>query len=386
MPSRSTPENPTRMTHPVVLQVGLVEYELVRSMGQGHHGELLLTRRRHHDGYYAGYTVMKRLNRVVRQEDYQRLVEEARLGGFLRHPNIVAVQLLAGTPAEPVLLLEYVEGQPLGDLMRLAARAGRSFSVAFACYVTSEVADALSHAHGVHDDKGRHLAVVHRDVTPQGILVGRLGEVKLMDFGAAWSRLEGRISTEGDTDLGNIAYCSPERAMLDTLDGRSDLFSLGLVLLQLLTGRHLLDADARHEAELLSRQLRARGEGAGRVPGLEEEMSPTRTTDLMKQMRQLSAGEVEEAVRLAPEGLRAVLLRALAPAREDRYGSGAEMVRELRDYLWNAGLRYGRAELVAEVSALSREALEELEEAPGEGSKRGRSAPRGRRGGPGKEP
>lgn len=174
--------------------------------------------------------------------------------------------------------------------------------------------------------------------------------------------------------------------MLDTLDGRSDLFSLGMVLLQLLTGRHLLDADARHEAELLSRQLRAKGEGAaGRVPGLEEEMSPTRTTDLMKQMRQLTAQEVEEAVRLAPEGLRAVLLRALAPAREDRYASGAEMAGELRDYLWSSGLRYGRAELVAEVSALSREALEELEE-PGEGSKRGKGAPRGRRGGPGKEP
>jgi serine/threonine-protein kinase len=353
-------------------------------LGQGHHGELLLTHQRYPEGY-GGYTVMKRLNRVVRQEDHQRLGEEARLGGMLRHPNIVAVQLLAGTPAEPLLLLEYVEGQPLGDLMRLAARAGRSFSVAFACHVTSEVADALHHAHGVHDDKGRHLGVVHRDVTPQGILVGRHGEVMLMDFGAAWSRLEGRISTEGDTDLGNIAYCSPERAMLDALDGRSDLFSLGMVLLQLLTGRHLVDADARHEAELLSRQLRARGEGAGRVPGLEEEMSPTRTTDLMKRMRQLSPQEVEEVVRLAPEGLRAVLLRALAPARADRYASGAELARELRDYLWSSGLRYGRAELVAEVSALSREILEELEE-PGEGSKRGKSAPRGRRGGPGKDP
>jgi serine/threonine protein kinase len=383
MPSRSTPENPTRMTHPVVLQAGLAEYELVRSLGQGHHGELLLTRQRYHDGP-GGYTVMKRLNRVVRQEDYQRLVEEARLGGMLRHPNIVAVQLLAGTAAEPMLLLEYVEGQPLGDLMRLAARAGRSFSVAFACYVTSEVADALHHAHGVHDDKGRPLGVVHRDVTPQGILVGRHGEVKLMDFGAAWSRLEGRISTEGDTDLGNIAYCSPERAMLDSLDGRSDLFSLGLVLLQLLTGRHLLDAGDRHEAELLTRQLRARGEGAGRVPGLEEEMSPTRTTELMKRMRQLSSRDVEEAVSPVPEGLRSLLLRALAPRREDRYSTGAELAQELRDYLWRNGLRYGRAELVAEVSALARDVLEELEE-PAEGSKRGKPAPRGRRGGPGKE-
>src|SRR3712207_6305970 len=100
MPSRATPENPPRMTHPVGLQVGLVAYKLMRSLGQGHHGELLLTRQRYHDGYSGGYTVLKRLNRVVRQEDYQRLVEEGRLGGMLRHPNIISVQLLAGTPAE----------------------------------------------------------------------------------------------------------------------------------------------------------------------------------------------------------------------------------------------------------------------------------------------
>ncbi|PTL75673.1 protein kinase [Vitiosangium sp. GDMCC 1.1324] len=381
MSIRPTPENPPRATHPVVLDAGQASYELVRSLGQGHHGELLLTRLRYHQGE-GGYTVLKRLNRVVRQEDYQRLVEEARLGGQLRHPNIVSVQLLAGSAAEPFLLLEYVEGARLGDLMRLAARSGRGFSEAFACYVTSEVAEGLHYAHTVNDEKGRHLAVVHRDVTPQGILVGRYGEVKLMDFGAAWSRLEGRISTEGDTDVGNLAYSSPERAMLELLDGRSDLFSLGLVLLQLLTGRHLLGAAPRYEAELLSRQLQARGDGSGRVPGLEE-MSPLRTSELMKRMRQLSLQEVEEAARPLPEGLRPILHRTLAPRKEDRYSTGAELGQALRDHLWRSGLRYGRAELVAEVSSLTEAVLEDLEESSGS-LKRGRTGPRGRRGGPGK--
>src|SRR5688572_14254991 len=97
MSIRTTPETPMRETHPVVFDAGMVSYELVRSLGQGHHGELLLTRQRYHDGA-GGLTVLKRLNRVVRQEDYQRLVEEARLGGQLRHPNIVSVELLGGTP------------------------------------------------------------------------------------------------------------------------------------------------------------------------------------------------------------------------------------------------------------------------------------------------
>lgn len=380
MSIRTTPETPMRETHPVVFDAGMVSYELVRSLGQGHHGELLLTRQRYHDGA-GGLTVLKRLNRVVRQEDYQRLVEEARLGGQLRHPNIVSVELLGGTPDAPLLLVEYVEGRPLGDLMRLAARAGRALSEAFACHVTSEVADGLHYAHTLLDEKGRHLGIVHRDVTPQGILLGRHGEVKLMDFGAAWSRLEGRISTEGDSDLGNLAYSSPERAMLDPLDGRSDLFSLGLILLQLLTGQHLLDAAERHEAELLSRQLRARGDG--RVPGLEE-LSASRTGDLMKRMRQLSSQHVQVAVRSLPEGLRPIVQRTLAPQKEHRYATGAELARALRDHLWGSGLRYGRAELVAEVSELTKAALEELEQ-PASAPKRGRgAASRGRRGGPGK--
>ncbi|WNG37721.1 serine/threonine protein kinase [Archangium minus] len=385
MSSRQTPENPSRGTYPVVFDAGLVSYEFIRSLGQGHHGELLLTRQRYQEGL-GGYTVMKRLNRVVRQEDYHRLVEEARLGGQLRHPNIVSVQQLTGTPDEPLLLIEHVEGQALGDLMRLAARAGRSLSEAFACYVTSEVAKGLHHAHSLLDQKGRSLAVVHRDVTPQGIIVSQHGEVKLLDFGGAWSRLEGRISTEGDSDLGNIAYGSPERAMLEQLDGRSDLFSLGLVFLQLLTGRHLLDAVARHEAELRGRQLRARGDGTLRGPGLAE-LSPARTTELMKRMRQLSPQQVEEATRSLNGELQPILNRVLAPRREDRYSTGAELAQVLRDYLWNSGQRYGASELVQEVSTLTREALEALEEPqePSDSSrKRGRGAPRGP-GGSGKE-
>jgi len=195
---------------------------------------------------------------------------------------------------------------------------------------------------------------------------------------------EGRITTEGDSDLLNLAYSSPEWVLLDPLDGRADLFSLGLVFLQMLTGRHLLEAVARHEAELLSRQLRVRGEftDPSRVPGLEE-LGATRTAELMKRIRQLTPRDVEEATRSLPEGLRPILHRALAPEREDRYDSGAELSQALRDYLWSSGRRYGRAELVAEVSSLTRATPVDLEEPSGP-PKRGKGGPKGRREGPGK--
>jgi serine/threonine-protein kinase len=379
MSTQPTPENPTRGTPPVLLDTGMASYEFVRSLGQGHHGELLLVRQRYF-GSPAGYTILKRLNRVVRQEDHQRLLEEARLVGQMRHPNILSVRQLHGSPDEPLLLLEYIEGWPLGDLMRLAARVGHPLSEAFACYVTSEVAEGLGYANALLDEQRRPLCVVHRDVTPQGILVGRQGEVKLTDFGGAWSRLEGRISTEGDSDLGSLAYSSPERAVLGPLDGRSDLFSLGLVLLQLLTGQHLLGAVARYEAELLGRQMRARGDG--RMPGFDE-LSASRTLDLMKRFRQLTPQDVQAAARSLPEGLRPIIHQTLAPQREDRYATGAELGRALRDYLWNSGVRYGRAELVAEVSALMEASQRHGEEPPAKPPKRGKG-PRGRRGESGK--
>jgi serine/threonine-protein kinase len=347
----------------VVLDTGLVRYELVRSLGQGHHGELLLARQ-HYPGGVGGYTLLKRLNRVTRQQDYQRLVEEARLGSQLRHPNLVSVQLLAGTAAKPFLLMEYVEGHPLGDLMRLATRLGRPLSEPLACHVTAEVAEGLHHAHALTDERGRPLRIVHRDVTPQGILIGRHGEVKLMDFSAAWSRLEGRTPTEGDSDLsqGSLAYGSPERARLDTLDGRSDLFSLGVILLQLLTGRHLFDATARYEAELRGRQLRSREVSrAARPPGLEE-LSPARTEVLMRRIGSLTEQRLQEATQALPEGLRSLLLRTLAPRRDNRCATGAELAQALREYLWTRGQRYGRAELVAEVAALHADALGSLED------------------------
>lgn len=355
MPSRSTHDiSSKRGGPPVVLDAGLATYEFIRSLGQGHHGELLLTRQRYRQGL-GGYTLLKRLNRVTRQEDYQRLVEEARLGSQLHHPNIASVQSLLGTEDEPFLLMEYVDGQPLGELMRLAARLGRSLSEALACHLVAEVAEGLHYVHTLTDERGRPLEIVHRDVTPQGILISQHGEVKLTDFGAAWSRLNGRKSTEGDSGLGqgSLAYGSPEGVMGNSLDGRSDLFSLGLILLQLRTGRHLFDATARHEAELRGRRLLARRtpSGLSRVSGLKE-LSIERAEALMRRIGSLTPQQVEGATRALPEGLRSILYRALAPRREDRYSTGGELSQALREYLWASGQRYGRAELMAEVSAL----------------------------------
>jgi eukaryotic-like serine/threonine-protein kinase len=381
----SLPPCQARGAGPIIIHAGQTQYELIRSLGQGHHGELLLARQRYAEGT-GGYAVLKRLNPISREEDLHRLYEEARLVSQLRHPNIVSIQLLTGTLADPCLVMDYVEGDRLRELMSLAARVGRPLSEAFACFVCAEIADALHHANTALDEEtGKPLEVIHRDVQPHGILVGRHGEVKLLDFGASFSRLPGRISSEGDRDLGTLAYRAPERARMDSIqDGRSDLFSLGQVLYQLLTGRHLLGAEARFEAELRSRAVRVRGKepDLGHLPGMEELLSGP-STAFRHRLGQLSPRFVEEATHALPEGLRPLLCRALAPQPAERIGSGEELSRALRDHLRRAWPHYGRREMMAEVSALLAVSRRLIMGAPEASTQEGRALAPGRQNGPG---
>jgi serine/threonine-protein kinase len=362
MTSRSSP--PSSEPEPKVLKAGLATYEYVRSLGQANHGELMLARQSY-NGRFSGHAVLKRLNSVVREQDYHRILEEGQLGGRLRHDNIVAVRHMEGTVDSPILILEHIQGHRLSEVLTLAKRAGQSLPEAFSCFVVAEVAEALHHAHSRVDEEGRSLEVVHRDVTPYNILISTWGEVKLSDFGVAWSRLRGRMTSEGDHYPGSLAYSSPERTLLDHLDGRSDLFSLGVILLQLLTGAHLFDASARFEAEVRSRQVRARQEmpRLSQVPGLQE-MGAQRTRFLMRHIRGVTLDVIESATRGLPEGLQPILRKALAPKRDHRYATGAHLSAALREYLWRAGHRSGREVVAAQVEALAEAAVRSLEGGP----------------------
>jgi len=359
MTSRSSP--PSTESEPTFLKAGLATYEYVRSLGQANHGELMLARQ-HYNGRFSGHAVLKRLNSVIREQDYHRILEEGQLGGLLRHDNIVAVRHMEGTVDSPILILEYIQGHRLSELLALARRVGRPLPRELSCFVVAEVAEALHHAHSCADEEGRSLEVVHRDVTPYNILISSRGEVKLADFGVAWSRLRGRMTSEGDNYPGSLAYSSPERTSLEHLDGRSDLFSLGVILLQLLTGVHLFDASERFEAELRSRQVRAWQELArpSQLPGTQE-MGAHRTRSLMRHIRGVTVDTIASATRGLPEGLQPILRKALAPKRDNRYARGADLSAALREYLWEGGHRFGREVVAAQVAALAEAAVRRLE-------------------------
>lgn len=338
-----------RARNAAVLTAGLTRYELVRTLEKDQHGELLLVRLRFATGP-GGYAVLKRLYRVTTETGWHRLQEEARLLSQLSHPNISGVHQLNGTSDQPLLLMEYVPGQRLDEVYARAHAAGRSMPESLACYVAAEVAEALHHVHTFADERGSPLEVVHRDVTPHSIFLGQHGEVKLMGFGLAWSQLAGRHSSESPSFQGSLAYASPEHASLQTkLDGRSDLFSLGVVLLELVTGRHLFDAQPRFLAELRLRRRSAQ-ESKTRNRG---EMNRERTQELLARIATLRPAAVEEALQPVSEGLRNVLRRALAPNREERFPTGEALAGALREHLWRSGHPLSRAHFRQELRAFT---------------------------------
>jgi len=229
-------------------------------------------------------------------EIVRMFIDEARLGARLNHQNIASVLDFGEADGRYYLAMEYVDGTSLAGLLK-AMRQGRrakSLDVRAIVYVTQCVLRALAYAHSLRDEKGKSLAIVHRDVSPHNILLDRSGAVKLCDFGIATGayRVE---RTEVGLIKGKVAFMSPEQALGERLDARSDLYSLGLTVVAMLGG--LDQSDDSDEAKARA----AKGFDLARVQGFD-----------------------------APEPLREVLKKALArsPCKGTRAKESAPPVRE----------------------------------------------------------
>src|SRR5579859_155424 len=166
-------------------------------------------------------------------EAVKMFVDEARLAATLSHANIVGILDFGERDGSYYIAMEYVAGANLRVLLRRASETGRHARPLVASHLVAEVARGLDYAHRKSDSEGRPLFIVHRDVSPQNIVVSWTGEVKVLDFGIARSRARNTQTVSG-TIKGKYAYMSPEQAAGQPLDRRSDIFSLGAVLYELL--------------------------------------------------------------------------------------------------------------------------------------------------------
>lgn len=215
------------------------EYTLLRKLAQGGMAEIFLA----HDQRGQVCALKRILPHLAHEEGFIRMfIDEARIVSHLDHPNVARIYNQGKVEGFYFLAMEYVEGHSL----LAVSEKSRSMKIALPrgllAYVIAELCAALQHAHNARDSKGRALGIVHRDVTPQNVMISYDGAVKLIDFGVAKARAR-LTQTEAGFTKGKLSYMSPEQARGEELDGRSDLFSVGIILYEITTGHRLFNKE-----------------------------------------------------------------------------------------------------------------------------------------------
>lgn len=211
------------MLAPAPAPARLGRYEVLREIGRGAMGVVYEARDPVLDRIVAIKTVVLSSDAAEREDYAARFQQEARAAGSLTHPNIVTIHDIGNAGGLAFMAMEYLEGEELGRLMN----APGGISIERAVDIASQIAEALGYAH--------ECGVVHRDVKPPNIMVGPGGQVKIADFGIARLRASD-LGTHTGTLLGSPRYMSPEIFLGKRADGRSDIFSLGIILYEMLTG------------------------------------------------------------------------------------------------------------------------------------------------------
>ena len=270
----------------------LAHFSIERRLATGGMAEVFLARKEGAEGTSKLLVVKRILPDFGTSRRFRTMfIEEAQLATRLNHPNLVQVYEFFDAGADGhVLAMEYVDGPDLGELMRSARTRNVRIGPFVSAWIVAEAAKGLHYAHEKKDEEGRPLEIVHRDVSPQNVLISYDGVVKITDFGIASARL---VEEEAGVIKGKYGYMSPEQARGEKVDRRSDLYSLGVILWECLTGR-ALHGGLGGEALL----------------------------DIVR------SGIVEPPSLLAPDvpaELEAIVQKLLAKNREDRFGTGREL-------------------------------------------------------------
>jgi eukaryotic-like serine/threonine-protein kinase len=262
-------------------------------------------------------------------------LDEARLSLSLQHANIVQVFDIGHTQDTYFIVMEYVDGIDLKSLIEWRRRMGRRVPIAPTLYIITEICKGLSYAHDLlNTDTGRPLGIVHRDISPPNVLISKQGEVKVVDFGLAKasSQLE---STDPGVVKGKMSYLSPEAARGEEVDSRSDIFAVGILLYEMLTGKRLFYGETDYQTVELVRNAR--------IPPIKAQNPEVEQ-------------ELEDIVR-----------RALARRQGDRFQTANDLQDALAHYSYSRGLKV----ISRDISELVRQCLEDRAAQSSGGKRRG---------------
>jgi serine/threonine-protein kinase len=224
------------------------KYKLLEPLGRGGMAEVYKALSVGAAGF-SRPVVIKRIlpNLAANRQFVDMFIKEASIAASLDHPNIVQVYDLGEDNHDLFMVLEYVPGLDLGTIVQHFAETGRHLPHQIVAFVGVDMCKALECAHDHHDAEGNPAPVIHRDVSPQNVLISMAGTVKLADFGLAMALTDVRVTLPGIIK-GKLGYLSPEQAFgARELDTRSDLFSLGVVLYEAIAGRRMFVGDSPAE-------------------------------------------------------------------------------------------------------------------------------------------
>jgi serine/threonine protein kinase len=301
-------------------------YQLIKKLATGGMAEVWLAKQTGIEGFNRHVVVKRILPHLAEDPEFvQMFLNEAKIASRFNHPNIAQIYDLGENSGQYFIAMEFIHGEDLGRVMRRAWSTGQWVARHIALRIVADSCQGLHYAHTRLDERGQPLRVVHRDISPQNILISFDGAVKVVDFGIA--KASDQVSnTKSGAIKGKFAYMAPEQAAGKPLDARSDLFALGLVLYELVTGVRPLKRDS----ELATLQA-----------ALECKI------------------DAPSAVAEVPPELDDIVMRALAKAPDDRYVDAREMQRAIEQYLLNAKELATSAEVSELMGALFADRLSE---------------------------
>jgi serine/threonine protein kinase len=242
----STPESAQRDMHAGPLATGrrIGRYEVLCQLASGGMATVYAARVQGVAGFERLVAIKALHPHLANEEEFiSMFLDEARLAARIRHPNVVATHDIVDDEGEGhILVMDYIEGNNLGSLLQTAARTDSRIPTSVSMRTVIDALHGLAAAHALRDDRGVPLHLVHRDVSPQNIMVGVDGIGRLTDFGVAKAEVRLSITRDGQFK-GKVAYMAPEQATNGEADQRSDLFAMGVILWEALTGRRLFRAD-----------------------------------------------------------------------------------------------------------------------------------------------
>jgi eukaryotic-like serine/threonine-protein kinase len=317
----------TRFEEAVKKPVPFGKYYLLERINVGGMAEVFRAKAFGVEGFERLVAVKRILPNIAEDKEFIKMfIDEAKIAVQLNHANIAQIFDLGVVDSSYYIALEHIHGRDLRNIFDRCRGAGEPMPIAQACFVVMKVCEGLDYAHNKRDQQGREIHLVHRDVSPQNVLISFEGEVKLIDFGIAKAAGKGS-KTQAGILKGKFGYMSPEQVRGLPIDRRSDIFSCGIVLYELLTGERLFVGESDFSTLEKVRNV---------------EILPPSTYN-----------------RRIPDELERIVLKALAKDSDDRYQNAIDLHDELQAFVYTAGEFYSRKDLA---SWMKRSFAKEIEE------------------------